>query len=103
MWLDPVTLAPHRVELTDEAGELRASCDMSRFIAAPVRGDGRVPPKLASKYQISMPRQQASLTMELYGAENKPIDPRAFDFAALVESYGVDEIYRLRPGEGDRE
>lgn len=103
LWLDPVTMAPHRVELRDGAGAERASCEMSRPISVPVRGDGHVPPKLASRYQVSMPATGASLTMELYGAENKPIDPRAFDFKALVESYGVDEIYRLRPGEGDPE
>ncbi|MCC7389961.1 MAG: hypothetical protein IT431_14465 [Phycisphaerales bacterium] len=96
VWLDPVTMAPQRVELLGPGGVLRAVCDMGRYISAPVRGDGRVPPKLASQYRVEMPTTGARATLELYGAENKPINARAFDFANLVESYGIDEVYLLR-------
>ncbi len=97
IWFDPVTMAPFRVELRDEDGRERAICDMGRYISAPVQGDGRVPPKLASQYKIAMPTTGVHVTLELYGAQNKPINPRAFDFADLVESYGIDEVYFLRP------
>lgn len=97
VWFDPVTLAPQRVELRDGRGRARATCELSRYISAPVRGDGRVPPKLASQYRVEMPATGVRATLELYGAENKPINPRAFDFADLVESYGVDEVFLLRP------
>ncbi|VAX35761.1 hypothetical protein MNBD_PLANCTO03-271 [hydrothermal vent metagenome] len=97
LWLNPVTMAPQRVELRDGRGVVRASCDMGRYISAPVRGDGRVPPKLASQYKVEMPTTGVRATLELYGAQNKPINPRAFDFADLVESYGIDEVYFLRP------
>lgn len=102
LWLDPVTMAPHRVELLGKDGSVRAVCDMGRYISVPVRGDGRVPPKLASQYKVQMPQTGARATLELYGAENKPINPRAFDFEGLVESYGIDEVYVLR-AHGSRE
>lgn len=97
LWLDPVTMAPQRVELLGKDGGVRAECDMGRYISAPVRGDGRVPPKLASQYKVVMPPTGSRATLELYGAENKPINARAFDFENLVESYGIDEVYVLRP------
>jgi hypothetical protein len=96
VWFEPVTMAPQRVELRDQRGQTRAICDMGRYISAPVRGDGRVPPKLASQYKVKMPTTGVRVTLELYGAENKPINPRAFDFKGLVESYGIDEIFLLR-------
>ncbi len=98
LWFDPVTMAPQRVELRDGRGRVRATCEMGRYISAPVRGDGRVPPKLASQYRVEMPETGVRATLELYGAENKPINPRAFDFDDLVESYGIDEVFALRPG-----
>jgi len=97
IWLNPITMAPQRVELRDARGGARATCDMGRYISAPVQGDGRVPPKLASQYTIDMPTTGVSATLELYGAQNKPINPRAFNFAELVEAYGIDEVYFLRP------
>ena len=100
MWVDPVTMAPQQVELLDGRGRARAVCEMGRYISAPVRGDGRVPPKLASQYRVEMPETGTRVTLELYGAENKPISPRAFDFTELVEAYGIDEVYLLKPEDG---
>ncbi|QKK09125.1 MAG: hypothetical protein HND58_13780 [Planctomycetota bacterium] len=99
LWLDPVTMAPQRAELRDARGRPRAVCDMARYTSVPVRGDGRVPPKIASQYRVEFPESQARATIELYGTMNKPISPRAFDFENLVESYGVDEVILLRPEE----
>ncbi len=96
LWLDPVTMAPQRTELRDGRGRVRAACDMARYTSVPVRGDGRVPPKMASQYRVEFPASQARATIELYGTMNKPISPRAFDFENLVESYGVDEVILLR-------
>lgn len=97
LWLDPVTFAPQRTELRDARGRVRATCDMARYTSVPVRGDGRVPPKMASQYRVEFPASKARATLELYGTQNKPISPRAFDFENLVESYGVDEVVLLRP------
>jgi hypothetical protein len=103
MWLDPVLFAPQRVELRGPRGRVRAECDLARPISVPVRGDARVPPKIASQYRVNMPASGATLILELYGATNKEISPRAFDFAGLVESYGIDEVIALRPDGGARE
>lgn len=97
LWLDPITMAPQRTELRDARGRARATCDMARYTSVPVRGDGRVPPKMASQYRVEFPAEQASATLELYGTTNKPISPRAFDFENLIESYGVDEVILLEP------
>lgn len=99
LWLDPVTMAPQRAELRDSRGRPRAICEMARYTSVPVRGDGRVPPKIASQYRVEFPASEARATIELYGTMNKPISPRAFDFENLVESYGVDEVILLRPEE----
>lgn len=99
LWLDPVTMAPQRAELRDARGRPRAVCEMARYTSVPVRGDGRVPPKIASQYRVEFPESGARATIELYGTMNKPISPRAFDFENLVESYGVDEVILLRPEE----
>lgn len=99
LWLDPVTMAPQRAELRDARGRPRAICEMARYTSVPVRGDGRVPPKIASQYRVEFPASEARATIELYGTMNKPISPRAFDFENLVESYGVDEVILLRPEE----
>lgn len=99
LWLDPVTMAPQRAELRDARGRPRAVCEMARYTSVPVRGDGRVPPKIASQYRVEFPASEARATIELYGTMNKPISPRAFDFENLVESYGVDEVILLRPEE----
>lgn len=100
LWVDPVTMAPQRVELRDGRGGVRAVCEMGRYISAPVRGDGRVPPKLASQYRLQMPETGTRVTLELYGAENRPISARAFDFEELLEAYGIDEVYLLGAGGG---
>ena len=102
LWLDPVTMAPQRTELRDVRGRPRAVCDMSRYTSVPVRGDGRVPPKMASQYRVNFPESDARATLELYGTMNKPISPRAFDFENLVESYGIDEVILLRPDKAAR-
>jgi len=103
MWLDPVLFAPERVELRGRRGQVRAECEMARSISVPVRGDARVPPKIASQYRVNLPASGALLTLELYGATNKEISPRAFDFEGLVESYGIDEVILLGPDAGVRE
>lgn len=101
LWLDPVLLAPQRVELLGARGDVvRAECEMDRYISVPVQGEGRVPPKMASQYRVEFPEQNSKLTLELYGAANKDISPRAFDFSGLVEAYGIDEVLRLRPEGG---
>lgn len=101
LWLDSVTFAPQRVELIGEDGEVRAISELARYRSVPVRGDGRVPPKMASQYRISLPRTGSRLTLELYDPENRPLKDVPFDFVKLVEAYGVDEVLRLRPGGGE--
>lgn len=102
IWLDPVTMAPQRSELRDVAGRARAVCDMARYTSVPIRGDGRVPPKMASQYIVNFPESEARASIELYGTMNKPISPRAFDFENLVESYSVDEVILLRPQQASK-
>ncbi len=103
LWLDPVLLAPQGVELRDGGGNVRASCDMGRYVSVRVVGEGRVPPKVASQYRVQMPSSGASLTLELYGAVNREISPRAFDFAGLVEAYGIDDAVLLDQASGAHE
>jgi hypothetical protein len=96
-WLDPILFSPQRTELRDERGNVRAVCEMGRYASVPVRGDGRVPPKMASQYRVEFPGTEARATLELYGLTNKPISERAFDFPGLVEAYDIEEVYLLRP------
>jgi hypothetical protein len=103
LWLDPVLLSPTRVELRGRGRQVRAECEMERYVSVPVAGEGRVPPKIASRYRLRMPASGASLTLELYGAANREISERAFDFPGLVEAYGIDEVVRLDEGGGEAE
>lgn len=97
VWLHPETYAPRRVELVGPGGEVRAACEMSRYQSVPVRGDGRVPPKVATRYRVELPVSVATLAMQLYGMENRELSPRAFDLRALCKAYGVDEVIELVP------
>ena len=95
VWLEKQTLAPRRVELLDRNGSVRAMSTFEKYISVPVKGDGHVPPKMASRYRINLPGEGVELILELYGATNKAMSDRAFDFAELVDAYGVDEIIDL--------
>lgn len=97
LWLDPVLMAPYRVEIRDQIGRARAVCELDRYESVPIFGDGRLPAKMASQYRVRFPETGSRATLQLYGLSNKPISPRAFDFENLSESYGIDEVYLLRP------
>ncbi len=100
MWLHTQTLAPQRVELIGRDGSVRATAKLERYISVPVVGDGRVPPKMASRYRIELfmpgkPSRSTKLILELYGTTNKDMSARAFDLGQLIKAYGVGRTINL--------
>lgn len=95
--LDPVTFEPQRIELLDSAGAVAVAAELSRYEIAPVRGDTRATPKLATVFDVRIPSQATSITIKLTGVEN-PGDRQKdanFDFDLLVDRYGVASVENL--------
>jgi hypothetical protein len=100
--LDPVSLEPTRIELS-EAGKLLVEADLSRYVDVPVRGDALNRPRMASRMDLTLTGLDIRVGITFSSLEN----PRErqkdanFDLAGLVDRYGIDRMINLDPPESD--
>lgn len=95
--VDPVTFEPARIELLDEYGDVAVTADLAKYEVVPVRGDTQARPKLATVFDVRIPRQRTQMSIKLTGVEN-PAEKQKdvnFDFETLTERYGVERLDNL--------
>lgn len=113
--LDPEqNWAPVRVELVDAQGTLAVWSDLTRYepvrvdMSARAAGFDEAAPRMATRVEITVPRLNVTTLMALFNPENPgtKMRMRSFDLEALVQAYGVKEVFDLdapKPREGDAE
>ncbi|MCE7971564.1 MAG: hypothetical protein DYG93_07870 [Leptolyngbya sp. PLA2] len=95
MWLDPDTYEAAMVELLGEDGEPIAVSTLSRYDYVPVRGDGRVGPRMAMMIRVDVPDAETTITLRLFEPENREVSDRAFDLERLLRDFRVAEVFSL--------
>lgn len=97
MWLDPTTLEPARIDLINRFGERSVTAELSRYAVVPVTGDALAKPRMATLFNIDLPSQRTTIKLTLSEPTNPAagMKPRAFEFAALTEAYGIERIEDL--------
>ena len=105
MWLNPETYEASMVELLGEDGEPIAISTLSRYDYVPVRGDGRVGPRMAMMIRVDVPDAETTITLRLFEPENREVGDRAFDLERLLRDFRVAEVYSLdeRPDASESE
>jgi hypothetical protein len=96
-WLDPESFDPVRVELLDKNGVFAVSAALSRYLKVDVNGDTTVHPRMASDFQVDLPRQQATVSLRLAGPQNPGEAQKAklFDVDALIKYYRIQKVYDI--------
>jgi hypothetical protein len=96
-WLDPDSFDPVRVELLDKNGVVAVSAALSRYLMVDVDGDTTVHPRMASDFQVDLPRQQATFSLRLAAPQNPGEAQKAklFDVDALLKYYRIQKVYDI--------
>lgn len=89
LWLDPDSLEPARVQITDAGGRIALTADLSRYLTATKQGDATAHVRVATRYEIRVPDMDALVRIELFDPQIKPIRSIAFDMETLARAYKV--------------
>ncbi|MCE7972927.1 MAG: hypothetical protein DYG92_01190 [Leptolyngbya sp. PLA1] len=101
--LDAKSMYPTRVELLDAKGGILATGDLSRYVTVELPGVAISRTRIAERYEVVLPGEDARVTLSVYDPKNPggSMRAQAFDFEALCTAYGVAKVYDLdRPAPG---
>ncbi|MGP1346385.1 MAG: hypothetical protein ACTS3F_06940 [Phycisphaerales bacterium] len=97
--IDPARMVPVRMELIDDAGEVVAYAEQEVYGGVRVEGWGGNLPLFPSRMRVYHPESGATLTLTLEEMSSRSpageISDDAFDFAGLLDRFGVERLLDL--------
>jgi hypothetical protein len=95
--VDGSTYFPRRVELLDRSGGVIASSVLSRFVSVDLPGVAVSRTKVAERYEVRLPMQEARVDFNVYDPVNPGSSLRLqpFDLDALLKAYNVSRVIDL--------
>lgn len=103
--LEARSMYPTKVELLDAKGGVLAAGDLSRYVTVELPGVAISRTRIAERYEVVLPGEDARVTLSVYDPKNPGSSMRAqaFDLEALCAAYGVEKVYDLdRPVSGSK-
>ena len=98
--VDPQSLLPVMVELLDNSEKVVVRSELSKYVAFQSHSVVGATPSVPSRCIIKVPRQDLTITINLNDPGNRtaagrPINPAAFDFIKLNQSFPVTKLIDL--------
>jgi hypothetical protein len=92
MYFDAKSMDVSAVELLDMRGDVLVVSELSRPRRVPVVGEGLPGEFMATRVRIDLPRENASITIELAEQENRTLNEGAFDLPRLIRAYARNGV-----------
>jgi hypothetical protein len=92
--LDPRTYEPTRVELLDGEGKAVVSCRHTNFQPVEVVGDAAAQPRITRRIDLTLPVQEATVTVAVYEPRNPGPNLRVqvFNLRAVLQNFNVNNV-----------
>jgi len=103
--LDPETYDPIRIELLDGTGNTVVSAVHTDFVTAEVVGNVGARPRLSKRIDLTLPAQDATVTVAVYEPKNPGPQMRVqvFNLRAVLQAYNVQKVVDIDGARADND
>jgi hypothetical protein len=103
--LHPDTFDPIRIELLDAAGNPVVSCVHTDFQPVDVVGNAEVHPRITKRIDLTLPQQEAAVTVAVYEPRNPGPQMRVqvFNLQAVLQNYNVQNVVDIDQARADNQ
>ncbi len=97
LWLDPETYEPVEIELLKDDGRVLVRCMLSGLRTIEVDNDANARPRVAQRFFIDLPLQDAQVVITLEAARNlgERMRMRVFDLETLLDYYKIQRVVNI--------
>jgi hypothetical protein len=103
--LEPETYDPIRIELLDGAGNTVVSAVHTDFVTAEVVGNVGARPRLSKRIDLTLPAQDATVTVAVYEPRNPGPQMRVqvFNLRTVLQAYNVQKVVDIDNARADND